>query len=380
VSRLWGRRCFTYPAGVYKANRFEYVAICQAENRLDPSQTDRRFGPTESDARTVLAAFILAAKTQYGVRQLGAIVGATTTRVMAYTQGRPWQTRFDVLSLEMGHDYYIWQNDQEVLKTGKEFWNILPCGLIDGAAQGGHGWSANNCRNTTLSPFMRPTAFGQYLTALRDLRNQANANNLLVEAYIGYPTANRTLTDPDSRQPVTELEAVMKRVDRLLVHAYARAPESTYGKLNALDVYNAPSTRHRMDDLKLTDTALLASGATSKATDLWILWSGESTMPDPTDTQHQRRFGRVPKTAAGGTPPDICDTLVLKDQNDFLGEPLYDQGLDSTEGYLDGCYWNERQKTAVTWEDRVSLGGCMYFTSEHLRYPALPQVQYPLLP
>lgn len=108
--------------------------------------------------------FISKAKNTYGIEQVGAIGESTHFFDHAQSYNETYANTFDVLNLE----YEYWNND--------------------------------------------PTDIGNYITLLTYMQSIADAQGLLVEAYIGWPTES-------------EMTQILSKVDRLLVHAYVVSPD-----------------------------------------------------------------------------------------------------------------------------------------------------------
>jgi len=155
-----------------------------------------------------LANFINTAKTSYGILQVAAVgeKNASFDKIKIYNSFYPADPnkRFDVFNIEF------------------EFWNAGSVGPGD-----------YYC-TTYLVPGGYPCtidgAFSFYIAQLTLLKTYCDANGIIAETYIGYPTA-------------TQSEQIVLQTHRVLVHYYRTS--DVYGSGNSIYQYNS----YRIEDL-----------------------------------------------------------------------------------------------------------------------------------
>jgi hypothetical protein len=327
-----------------KNNQFNYLAI---------------YGAGDKTAGT-LAAFIKEAKTKYGVFQVGTKIHSKTVEwtpqaTVGYNDGH-LDAPIDVLNLEMTHAYY---SDCSLATPDEtsEFWNIKRCSQHTDPLDW-KSFAEGGCKNFDR----RATAFDsidEYLGLLQDMREKADQSgkaNLLVETYLGYPTCKRTLLD--GTEWVTEWKAVLKRADRVLVHAYEDTPHVAYDALNHEDPYEGGSARFRMDDSVATHAPLQGGGTIKKPTTIWPIFSAEgpylgpyfrALAPGTAENVMKSRYGFGQRdgvtTWEDGVVNDGSTRYLTQDGFMYFKSnlllPLLREGFERSQGYDDASGWSE---------------------------------------
>lgn len=169
-----------------KRNNFRTLILYQL------NKVDKRWSLTDSKQNNVLAAFILKAKTQFSIQDIGASGESAsffTNIINLYNNSRNnADEKIDIYNLE----YEYWSKN----------------------ASSADGYYCENYLRDNQIPCNRKGSFNYFIKNLKELQSlsKANKHNIKVEAYLGYFS-------------VDEMKEISNYCDRVLIHAFGKNPK-----------------------------------------------------------------------------------------------------------------------------------------------------------
>jgi hypothetical protein len=161
----------------------------------DLNKVDKMWSLSDPRKNNVLAEFILKAKTEFKIKNIGASGESAsffTNTINLYNNSRSAPNeKFDIYNLE----YEYWSNK----------------------ASGENGYYCENYLKANSSPCNREGSFNFFIENLKELKtlSKNNIHSIKIDAYVGYYSQE-------------EIKLIAKYSDRLIVQAYGRNPQTSF--------------------------------------------------------------------------------------------------------------------------------------------------------